>query len=57
MILTEEQMEMYENKITITFEAYNFNILVYTPYMLINKTKLNLVFGQKGKNKNKDDLI
>ena len=55
--MSEDQIEQLDNSITLKFERNKFNIFVYSPFMIINKTKLNLVFGQKGKTKNDEDLI
>ena len=47
----------FENKITLTFETYNFDIFVFTPYMLINKTKISLIFGEINSRKKDDGLV
>ena len=47
--------EPAENKISLTFEADKFNVTIFTPFMLINKTSQDLIFGQK--KSNVDDMI
>ena len=49
----EEDNENQENKaIFLKFEVIKFNTFVYTPYILINKTDIPLVFGEKKKKNN-----
>jgi hypothetical protein len=53
----EYLLKNFENKITLAFEAYKFDVFVYTPYMIINKTTLSLIFGEINSNKNDEGLV
>ena len=38
-----------ENAIYINFDIIEQNIYIYSPFVIINKTKLTIFFGEKGK--------
>jgi hypothetical protein len=53
----EHPQKNIENKITLAFETYKFDIFVYTPYMIINKTALSLIFGEITSRKDDPGLV
>ena len=50
--LDQQDPDNIENDLTINlnFEVHKFNISIYSPYVIVNKTDLDLCFGEKGSN-------
>jgi hypothetical protein len=43
----QEDEEQIENYVNITFENFKFDVLVFSPYLIINKTEQTLYFGER----------
>lgn len=53
--LLDDNVEEKQICLQITFENSKYDILVYSPYMLVNKTEQRLYFGEK--DSKKDNLV